>query len=639
MTPATHAPEKTTRYALIGSPNSGKTTLFNSLTGLRAKTGNYPGVTVARYEGAAATERGPVRVEDLPGVYGLGAISPDERIVEELLTVEQTELARPDALIVTLDMTTLRRSVTLLAELLATGLPVCVVLTFGDEMASRGGSLDIDAFRTAVGVPVLDIPAGSSQGVERLRELLADPSAWPQPVVPPPTSEAEAAAWAQSVLRRASYRAPDADRGTHRIDAVLLHPLWGTLVFFTAMFALFQLLFAGAAPIMELIEGWFGALGERSAEHLDGLLGRFVSEALIGGVGGVLVFLPQIALLFLMVSLMEGSGYMARAAFLMDRVFGRFGLEGRSFVAMLSSLACAIPGIMATRTLPSARDRIATMMGAPLMTCSARIPVYVMLIAMLVPDERVGVFGLQGLTMFALYLLGAVSAMLTAALFARIAGRGQRMLPFAMEMPPYRVPRWRTVALSVWESCKAFLKKVTSIILVTTALLWGALNLPLQGEDALSAAGVDPGDDVAVVQYTLDNSYAASVGKAVEPVFQPLGFDWRINVGVIASLAAREVFVATMGQLAAAEDPEDPQAALEGLTVSEGPRAGQPLFDAPTTIALMVFFMFALQCFATIGVMRRETGGWTWPAVAFGYMFVLAWGAAAIAHAVVSAAV
>jgi len=329
---------------------------------------------------------------------------------------------------------------------------------------------------------------------------------------------------------------------------------------------------------------------------------------------------------------------MSRAAFLMDRVMARAGLEGRAFVALLSSVACAIPGIMATRTLPSARDRLATMMAAPLMTCSARLPVYVLLIGMLVPREaRFGPFGAQGTVMFALYLVGALSAMGMAWVFKRLGDRRGPILPFYMEMPSYRWPSWRSVGLAVWDACRAFLRKVTTIILATTIVLWLLLNLPLRSDADLAAAGVDPGDDVAVSSYVIDNSYAADLGRAVGPVFEPLGFDWRINVGVLASLSAREVFVATLGQIASATDPEEPTAALSSMTRTDGEHAGEKLFDAPTTAALLVFFLYALQCMSTIGVLRRETGTWRWPAIAFTYMFVLAWTAAFLARHVVAA--
>jgi len=462
---------------------------------------------------------------------------------------------------------------------------------------------------------------------------------WSRPVVPPPTDTADVSAWAESVLGASGYRLPEVDRRTRRIDSVLLQPVIGTGVFLATMFVFFQTIFTLAAPLQGYVEAFFGWLGELVAAHVGiGWLSSFLSQAIIGGVGGVLVFLPQIVLLFVLIALLEGSGYLARAAFLMDRVMARAGLEGRAFVSLLSSLACAIPGIMATRSLPSARDRLATMMGAPLMTCSARLPVYILLVSMLLPaDAEWGIFNARGVVMFALYFFGAVAAMLTAALFKKFTSRGVPALPFYMEMPPYQIPRLTSVVAEVVTASKAFLRKVTSIILATTVVLWVLLNLPLHSEADMVAAGVDTGDEAAVSSYVVNNSYAASIGRAMEPIFAPQGFDWRINIGVLSSLAAREVFVATLGQVAAAEDPEDPVAALQAMRVSDGPEASRPLFDPPTIAALLVFFMFALQCMSTVGVIRRETGTWTWPLIAFGYMFVLAWVMSLIAGTVVAA--
>ncbi len=625
------------RFALVGSPNSGKSTLFNALTGLRAKVGNYPGVTVSRYEGVAATPGAEVVVEDLPGTYSLDPISPDEQIVADTLHSEDGRRPTPDALLVTVDATTLRRSLAMIAQVLNVDLPATVIVTFGDELAQRQGRLDLAALSRALGVPVLGVPAGDPQAVADLRRHLADVEHWSRPVLPPPTEPAETRAWTDSVLAASAYVVPHRDERTRAVDAVLLHPVWGSLVFFATMFGFFQVIFTLAAPLQDAIEAFFGWLGDLVAAFVPiDWVARFLSEAILGGIGGVLVFLPQIALLFAMIALLEGVGYMSRAAFLMDRVMARFGLEGRAFVALLSAFACAIPGIMATRSLPSARDRLATMMAAPIMTCSARLPVYVMLIALLVPaDAQVGPFGAQGVAMFALYLLGAVAAMLTAWVFGRLGGRRQRALPFYMEMPPYRVPRVRAVAMAVWDASRSFVKKVATIILTTTIALWVLLSFPLHDAARLAADGVDPTDDVAVAAYTLDHSYAAGLGRAVEPVFEPLGFDWRVNVGVIASLTAREVFVSTMGQIAAAADPENPGDALAAMTVADGPRAGEPLFTPPVLASLLVFFMFALQCFATIGVLRRETGGWKWPLIAFGYMFALAWTGAFVVGRVV----
>ena len=615
------------RFVLVGSPNCGKTTLFNALTGLRAKTGNYPGVTVARYEGRHRVGGADVIIEDLPGAYSLEAISPDEEVVSRVLGDGISVGSPISGQIVLLDATSLRRSLNLLSHVQQVPRPTLVVLTFTDELARRGGSVDIKALSRALGVRVIPIVAGDRAGVEELSEALSEVDSWPAPIVAPPIGQSDNFSWSASVLDAAHYRAADTDRRSHGIDRVLLHPLWGTLVFFATMFAFFQIIFTVAAPINDAFEGFFVWLGGIAKEHIPiDWLASLVGDGIFAGVGAVVAFIPQIALLFLMIAIMEGSGYLARAAFLMDRVMGMAGLEGRAFVALLSSVACAIPGIMATRTLPSAKDRIATMMGAPLMTCSARLPVYTLLIAMVVPSDLFwGPFQAQGTIMFGLYLLGAVSAMIAAWVFKRIVGHGTTQLPFYMEMPSYRLPSARSVIIAVWDACKAFLRKVAGIIMVVTIVLWGLLNFPAPSEDAMTAAGVDVGDEAAVTAYTLDNSYAAAIGRAVSPVFDPLGFDWRINIGVLSSLAARETVVSTLGQVASAEDPEDPGESLEGMTHSDGPHAGEPVFTPSTIAALLVFFVYALQCASTLGVLRRETGTWRWPVIAFVYMGVVAW--------------
>ncbi|MFJ8577252.1 ferrous iron transporter B [Micromonospora sp. NPDC093277] len=626
------------RIALIGSPNAGKTSIFNALTGLHAKTGNYPGVTVSRFIGSTRIGDQRYVIEDLPGTYSLEPISPDEQVMVDVLHGRLDGEQPPDALLVTVDATTLRRSLRFVAQVLRLGLPTCVVVTFTDELAGRQGHLDVEAFEQALGVPVLRVIGNRGQGIDRLRDRIVQWRTWTAPALPPPADPAETDAWAESVLTFAAYRAPGRHRITQRVDAVLLHPVWGTIVFFAVMVLFFQTVFTIAAPLQGYVETFFGWLSGLVARHIDnhwiaGLLG----EALLGGIGAVLVFVPQIVLLFLLIALLEGVGYMSRAAFLMDRVMARAGLEGRAFVALLSSFACAIPGIMATRTLPSAKDRLATMMAAPLMTCSARLPVYVLLIGLLVdPKARVGPFGAQGLVMFGMYLLGAVSAMTAAWVFKKISDRRGVLMPFYMEMPPYRLPSVRSVLVAMGHSAKSFLRKCTTIIAVTTVALWLLLNLPVHSVSELRAHGVDPGDQTAVSAYVADHSYAADLGRLVSPVFEPLGFDWRINVGILSAQSARETFVATLGQVAAADDPEQPTQALRSMTHSDGPQAGQPLFTAPTIAALLVYFAFALQCMATIGVMRRETGGWKWPLIAFSYLTVLAWVMAYLARTIVA---
>lgn len=761
--------QRPARIALVGAPNAGKTSIFNSLTGLRAKTGNYPGVTVARAVGtttvrvpfrapvgcpaervtvsapalvagspsgsvgarsgsagtpsglpgthpdpagnhpdpagtpsltqaeatasgqasdgvvpASAAQPAPVpaaltlTIEDLPGAYSLEPMSPDEQVVLDVLTGGLGETDTPDALVVVADATTLSRSLGTVAQALALGLPTCLAITMTDELTRRGGRLDVDALGLAIGVPTVRVIGNRSLGIADLRAQLATWPTWQRVPVPPPTGGPDRLSWVTSVLNAADYVAGEPDRRTAAVDRVLLHPLWGTLIFFAAMFLFFQAIFVWAEPFKGAIEEAFAALGGLVHTHLDAsapLLAGLLGDAVIGGVGGVLTFIPQILIMFLLIALMEGVGYMSRAAFLMDRIMASAGLEGRAFVALLSSFACAIPGIMATRTLPSAKDRLATMLAAPLMTCSARLPVYVIMISLLVgPDRRVGPFEARGVVMFGLYLAGAVAAMTAAWAVKRLTDRGGVLLPFYMEMPPYRVPRAKTVVLMVWDAVKGFLRKAGTIILLASVLVWGMLNVPARSDaeldafcaadaqcQAVAAAVADPsastviGDDGAAVtdpyelatlldaqrtSYVMDHSAGASLGKALEPVFAPLGFDWRVNVAVLSSLAARETFVATLGQIGAAADPEDPVAQLQAMTYAPGSpagAAGEPVFSPATIAAVLAFFVFAMQCMATAGAIRRETGTWKWPAIAYGYLFALAWLAGAGMHALVGA--
>ncbi|OBK83842.1 ferrous iron transporter B [Mycolicibacter heraklionensis] len=604
------------RIALVGSPNAGKTSLFNHLTGLRAKTGNYPGVTVGRSVGVATVGGVEVAIEDLPGTYSLDPISPDEQVVADVLAGGMNGIGRPDAIVLVADATTLRRSITLVGQVLRLDLPTLLVLTMTDELRSRRGGVDVEALTAAIGVPVVAVIANRGAGIEGLRALLGSSDTWSRPAVLPP-SEAEALdAWGTSVLSAANYVAPHRDRRTARIDGLVLHPLCGIVIFFAVMFAFFQIIFTVAAPLQDRIAAGLDWLGSQVDGHLGGtVVGGLIGDGVIGGVGTVLQFLPQIVLLFLLIALLENVGYVSRAAFLMDRVMARTGLEGRAFVAMLSSFACAVPGIMATRTLPSSRDRIATIISAPLMTCSARLPVYTLLVGLLVaPQARWWGFSAQGVTMFLLYLGGGTSALLAAAVFKSTILRSD-LLPFTMELPPYRFPSPTAVLIAMWNAAKIFLRKAGTVILATSLVLWVLMNLPTRSAET---ATLPPPDATA---YVLDHSYAAGIGRAIEPVFAPLGFDWHTNIALVGSLSAREVFVSTLGQVSAATNPTDPHQALLSMSDDNGRR----VFTAPTVIALMVYFMFALQCMSTVAVMRRETNSWRWPAFAFGYMFVLAW--------------
>lgn len=621
---ATAVAEGVRRIALVGSPNAGKTTLFNRLTGLHARTGNYPGVTITRSVGSATVDGIEVAVEDLPGTYSMQPLSPDEAVVRDVMLGRIGGIDRPDRVVIVVDATTMRRSLSLVAQVLALGTPAVVAVNMLDELDQRGGSLDLAALQQALGVPVHGMVAAKGQGLEAIRRALADPDAWAIPVVPPPMEDDEVEAWATSVLQACRYRAARPDTVTRRIDRVLLNPVSGLAVFAVVMFLFFQTIFTLAAPAQDAVEAAVGHLGSLAADHLhpDWLAG-LVGDGIIGGVGAVLVFLPQIALLFLLISLLENVGYMSRAAYLMDRIMMTTGLDGRAFVSMLSAFACAIPAIMATRSISSTKIRMSTILSTPLMTCSARLPVYVLLTGMLFPNGATwGPFNAAGLTLFGLYLAGGLAATASARVLRTTAFRGERV-PFYMEMPPYRLPSPRTVLREMWTAVMMFVRKASTIILGATLVLWVLLNFPTRSQQT---AGMT---DVQAQAYVMDHSFAAGIGHLLEPVFSPLGFNWMINVGILASLAAREVFVSTLGQVASATDPDNPMAALQATGA----------FTAPTIAAILVFFVFSLQCMSTIAVMRRETGTLKWPLIAFSYLFVLAWTMAFVAHTVVAALV
>jgi len=616
------------RLGLLGSPNSGKTTLFNALTGLRARVGNYPGVTVERREGSTTLDGRTTVLIDLPGTYSLDPISADEAVVAKLLAGELAEVAAPDALVITADACSLDRSLLFVGQVLGLGRPACLVVTMVDELHARGGRVDLERLSQALGIPVVGVVGHRGIGLEELRELLGRPETWTRPPLPPPADAVERAGWVDSVVRAAVQRAPDRHRATEWVDRIVLHPLWGTLLFAAVMVTFFQLIFAWAVPLMDAIDLGVGWLGEGARSALPpGLATDFLTDGVIAGVGSVIIFVPQIALLFALLSLLEDVGYMARAAFVVDRAMGRVGLEGRAFVSLLSSYACAIPGIMATRTIPSPRDRLVTILVSPLMTCSARLPVYALLIGAFVPAESgFGPLGLQGLVLLGLYLVGAFAAIAVAAILKRTILPGEG-LPFYIELPSYRVPPLRLIVSQVWTSVAAFLRRAGTIILVTSMVLWALLTFP-QSEPP---PGTPPAEAAI---WGVSHSAAGQLGKALEPVIAPLGFDWKIGVGLVASLAAREVIVATLAQVYAIGE-EDTVSLREAVRTDVDPRTGERVFTPATVAALLVFFVFALQCMSTLAVIRRETASWRWPAFAFCYLLVLAYGASFAAHRLV----
>ncbi len=616
MPASTEIPVRSGQIALVGSPNSGKTSLFNALSGVRSKTANYPGVTVSRRQADVDIDGHPIQLVDLPGTYGLDPVSPDERVVVDSLLGRIDGVDPPDSLIVVADATSLDRSLFLLAEFLELNLPTCLVLTMIDEVAARHGAIDFDRLSAALGIPVVGIVGHRGVGIDAVRALMTEADSWPRPVLDPPTDLAERTAWVDSIV--ASVVSPlERDSRTLRIDAIVLHPIMGPLVFAAVMLAFFQSIFTLATPMVDALERWLGSLSDGARNAIGGTIGDFVADGLIGGVGSVLVFLPQIALLFLIIGVLERVGYLARAALLADRIMGRFGLEGRSFVAMLSSFACAVPGIMSTRTIPNERHRLATMMAAPLMTCSARLPVFTLLIGAFVVDRPVlGPLRSQGLTLFGLYLLGAVSGLVYSLVLSRTMLRSTAA-PFMMELPSYRRPTLRAVALHVWDGASSFIRKAGTVILITTIGLWALLTYP-------SSTPPAEFDEAQAASYRMEHSVAGHIGKAMEPVFAPLGFEWRTNVAILGSLAAREVFVSTLAITTAAEDED----ALSDRMSNVRHPDGSEVFTAGTVGALLVFFVYALQCFSTVAVLRRESNSWRWPLIAMGSMFALAYVAA-----------
>jgi ferrous iron transport protein B len=600
------------RIALFGAPNSGKTTLFNSFTGARARVGNFAGVTVQRREGLLEVDGRQIILLDLPGAYSLEPDCEAEAIAHHVLTGQLAGESRPDALLLIVDATTLPRSLGLVAEALHLDIPKLLVLTMIDEVQARGQHVDVMKLSHILGIPVLGVVGHRGVGVQQLRQAMTHPERWGRPHdLPPLADPVERFAWVDRVVAQVASRRDGLDPRTERLDRVLLHPVAGTVIFLCVMVGIFQAIFTLAVPFMNGIDGFFGWLAQRSFQLLPpGLLAGFWANGVLAGVGAVLVFLPQIVILFALIHFLEDVGYMARAAFVVDRVMGWIGLQGRSFVPLLSCYACAVPGILAARTISSPRDRLATILVAPLMPCSARLPVYTLLIAAFVPARQVGgVLSSQALVMLGLYALGTLTALASAGLFNRTLLRGTPSR-FYLELPPYRMPTARLLATQVWVSAKAFLKRAGTIILAASLVFWLFLSLPR----AVPPPGLDA---IQQSQYQIQHSLAGTIGRAMEPVIKPLGFDWRIGVGLVASLTAREVIVATLAQIYAVSSAD-----FEGLRKA---LLRDPHFSLPTALSLLVFFVLALQCTSTITVMGRETGSLRWPAFAFGYMLLMAY--------------
>lgn len=706
--------------AVVGNPNTGKSTLFNVLTGLRQKTANYPGVTVERHTGRLRLSCGDVTLVDVPGAYSLAAHSPDELVSSDVLLGKVPGEPRPNAVLIVVDSANLRRNLFMATQVMELGLPAVVALNMADLAHKRGIDIDPDALSRELGIPVVEIAATRSHGIENLKQALADavsqPPSEPRSFVPElravatqikarlaelveidiSVQETERAlidkegAIEQRLLQhsntdiaalldtarqqvtggttsvaaieaRARYRWIDAvvarvqTRGKSRqgvadiIDRITSHPLLGALLFFAIMATVFQAVFSWAGPMMDLIDAATTAVGGIVANNLPpGALASLIVDGVIAGVGSVVIFLPQILILFAFIIFLEDSGYMARAAFLMDRLMRACGLSGQSFIPMLSSFACAVPGIMATRVIPNERDRLATMLAAPFMTCSARLPVYALLIAAFVPDRQFGFANLQGLVLFGLYMLGIVGGIFTALVMKRFALRGPTPT-FLIEIPPYRLPNFKSMGIRLLERGRIFLYRAGTVIFTVAVVIWALVYFPrpdnMLAEHAAQRAAVETryeGAALAVELNAIDQmeaaalleqSYLGRAGKLVQPVFAPLGWDWKITAGVIASFPAREVVVAVLGTIYAVGGDVDATDTrlLNRLRKAKHPD-GTPVFTTGIAVGLMIFFAFCLQCMATLAIMRRETNGWKWPVAAWVYMTSLGYIGALLAY-------
>ncbi len=599
------------RLALVGNPNCGKTALFNQLTGSRQKVANYTGVTVERKEGRL---RGPSGTEyavlDLPGAYSLDPASLDEAVTRDVLRGFYPGEAAPDVLVCVVDATNLRLHLRFALELRALGKPMVLALNMVDAARKRGIAIDVKALESAIGVPVIETVAVNKHGA---RELVAWIDGQAGKAAAPTVHEAgDVHAQVRDILAAAVVMPARTARVDDTLDRWLLHPVFGLLALAATMFLIFQAVYAWATPLMDLIDAGTGALGEWAAGVLpEGPLASLVTDGIIAGLGGVIIFLPQILILFAFILALEESGYLPRAAFLLDRMMAGAGLSGRSFIPLLSSFACAVPGIMSTRSIQDPRDRLATILVAPLMTCSARLPVYALLIGAFIPARDVGWFNLQGLVLFGLYFAGIASALLVSWVMKKWRS-DKREHPLLLELPSYRIPHPRDLAVGLWERGMIFLKRVGGIILALTILLWVLLTFPGAPADATGPA--------------IDYSFAGQLGHAMAVFFAPLGFNWQICIALIPGMGAREVAVSSLATIYALSAPDD-DAAIDALTpvIADG-------WSLATGLSLLVWFIYAPMCISTLATIKRETNSWKQTAIATGYLFALAYGMALLTY-------
>jgi ferrous iron transport protein B len=602
--------------AIVGPPNSGKSTLFNRLTGMHQKVANFPGVTVEQRMGRARVpgDRDLLLI-DLPGVYSLSPRSEDEQVAHDVLKGQMPGAPRPDAILLILDCTNLGRHLVLAAPILSLGLPTLIILNMADDLRSRGGEMDVEDLSAQLGAPVALISAARGHGVEKVFQFLEGIAAGApaddrtRVELPVLNDIPKCRQWAADVCNSADYQPPAPPVWTRRLDAVFLHPILGPVVFALVVIAVFQTIFYGAQPLMNLVQAAISSSGAWLGRVLpDTWFRSLLVDGVWAGVGAVIVFLPQILLLFLFIGVLEDSGYLSRAALIADRTMSKFGLQGKSFIPLLSAYACAVPAIMATRTIENKRDRIATIFIAPFMTCSARLPVYTLIILAFIPEKPLlGAFlGAQTVAMLGLYVAGFLAAIVTARVLKSTILKSTRT-PFVLEMPPYRWPTLQSLGLRLVDRSKVFLGRVGKVILVVTVVVWMMVHLPVHN-------GHPP---------AIADSIAGTVGRAIEPVIKPLGFDWKIGIGLITCIAAREAIIGTLGTIYGTA-PDEHALGLQHALHRDLTLAG--------AFALLIFFAFAMQCMSTTAVVRRETGGWKWPIAQFAYMSGVAYLAAFVVY-------
>ena len=604
--------------SLIGVPNCGKTALFNRLTGSRQKVANYPGVTVERKEGRCiGPQSGRLyRVVDLPGAYSLEATSLDEAIARDVVLGRHATEPAPDLLVCVVDATNLRLNLRLVLELKRIGRPMLVALNMSDVAQQRGYRLDARALARALGVPAVETvairPGGERQLIEAIDRFVFT-GRLGRVEAPAAATAADIEATQREVRRilaEIGYRVPPRQALLSRLDSVVLHPVAGPLLLAVVLFLVFQAVFSWAEGPKDLIDSGMRFLsGWLEKSMHPGPLRGLLLEGIVAGTGSVLVFLPQILLLFLFILTLEDSGYLPRAAFLLDRLMGKVGLSGRAFIPLLSSFACAIPGIMAARTIPSSRDRLATIMIAPLMTCSARLPVYALLIGAFIPQRAIGPINLRGLVLFALYAAGVSSALLVALVLKHSVMRGE-FRPLLLELPEYRLPNLRNLALGLWERARIFLERVGTIILALMVVLWFLASFPTPPQGAMGPA----------IQYSI----AGMLGRALGVVFAPIGFNWQISVALVPGLAAREVAVSALGTVYAMSGTSDVSGALSPVIASS--------WSLATGLSLLAWYVFAPQCLSTLAVVKRETNSWRYPLIMAGYLFAMAYAGAFVTY-------